>query len=92
MSIKRGNKVGAQQQPFFHEKTSSTSSPDKGKKKKQRAPCLGDFLFVGMQIVQGKERKYKIEEGKKLETFLRRMQQCILRVSRVEATMSEHVL
>ena len=49
-------------------KASSTSSPDKGKKKKQRTPCLGYFGFVGMQIVQGKEHKRKIEGGKKLET------------------------
>ena len=49
-------------------KSSSTSSPDKGKKKKQRTPCLGDFGFVGMQIVKGKEHRRKIEGGKKLET------------------------
>ena len=49
-------------------KDSSTSSPDKYKNKKQLAPCLGDFVFVGMQIVQGKEHKRKIERGKKLET------------------------
>ena len=49
-------------------KYSSTSSPDKGKKKKQRAPCLGDFRFVGTQIVKGKDHRRKIEGGKKLET------------------------
>ena len=49
-------------------KSSSTSSPDKSKKKKQRTPCLGDFEFAGMQIVKGKEYRRKIERGKKLET------------------------
>ena len=36
------------------DKSSSTSIPDKGKKKKQRAPCLGEFGFVGMQVVHDK--------------------------------------
>ena len=49
-------------------KSSSTSSPDEGKKKKQYAPYLRDFLFVGVHIVKGKEHRRKIEGGKKLET------------------------
>ena len=56
IAIKKSNKVGTQQQPFFHEKSSSTSSPGKVKKKKQCAPCLGDFVSVGMQIVQQRVR------------------------------------
>ena len=57
-------------------KSSSTSSPDKGKKKKQRAPCLGDFGFVGTQLVQGKEHRRKIEEGKKLATRVKKQNCC----------------
>ena len=49
-------------------------SPDKGKKKKHHTPCLRDFGFVGMQAFHGKERRHKIEGGKKLEIFLPRIQ------------------
>ena len=34
IAIKRSNKIGTQQQPFFMKKALSNSSPGKGKKKK----------------------------------------------------------
>ena len=52
----------------FMKKDSSASSPNKGKRKKPHSPCLGDFGFACMQIVQGKECRRKIEGDKKLET------------------------
>ena len=48
-------------------KALSTSSPDKGKKKRQCAPSLRDFGFVGTEEVDSKECQCKIEGLKKLE-------------------------
>ena len=68
IAIKRVTKLAGNNYNSYMKKSLSTSSPDKSKKKKPRAPYLGDFEFISMQIVKGKEYRCKIEGGKKLET------------------------
>ena len=92
IAIKRVTNLAGNNHNSFMKKSSSTSSPNKSKKKKQRTPCLGDFGFVSIQIVKGKEYRRKIEGGKSQRLVSVQNATMRLRVSRVEVIMNKHVL
>ena len=69
IAIKRVIKLADNNYNPFMKKSLSTLSPDESKKKKQYSHCLGDFGFISIEIVKGKEYRCKIKGGQEVKDF-----------------------
>lgn len=70
----------------------SPNSEQKRRNNKQRISCLGDFGFVGIQVVKGKKHVRKVEGGEHIEHCHVLDVDSHLRASKAEETTKEYAL
>ena len=73
------------------EKASSTSIPDNGKKKKQHSPYLGEFGFVGMQVVHDKVLGDTVGSGTRSAIFWLFLDRIQILKSKIDYVLTSHI-